>query len=226
VRGMMNCTEAKAISSCYVDGAVTGMQMKKVSDHLAECGECRKEYELLSRTQQMVAELGRVPAPPDLALQLQVAISREASRRNLRYRWQGLAVRFEHACNAFMVPATAGLLSAVVFFGLLIGMFAVPASLSAVDDVPLSLYTPPQLADSPFRVSVGNDEDALVVDAYVDANGRVQDYRIISAPKGAENLLPQLDNMMIFTTFRPATSFGLPTAGRVVVSFANVNVRG
>jgi predicted anti-sigma-YlaC factor YlaD len=222
----MNCSEARAISSCYVDGAVTGVQMKAVSDHLAACGECRKDYELTSRTQQLVAGLGRIPAPSNLALKLQIALSQEASR-NLRSRFQGFLVHLENASNAFMVPATAGFLSAVVFFGLLIGMFAVPASLSADDDIPLALYTPPQLADSPFRVSVGNsDDDSLVVDAFVDANGRIQDYRIISAPPGAENLLPQLDNMMIFTTFRPATSFGLPTAGRVVVSFANVNVRG
>jgi anti-sigma factor RsiW len=221
----MDCKQAKAISSSYVDGAVTGVEMKGVSDHLAACVDCRKEYQLLAKTQEMVASLGRVPAPPDLALKLRVAVSQEAAK-TLRYRWSGIALRFENAMNAFMFPAAAGFLSAVVFFGLLIGMFAVPASLRAADDVPLGLYTPPQLADSPFRVTVGNAEDALVVDAYVDANGRVQDYRIISAPAGADKVLRQLDNMMIFTTFRPATSFGLPTSGRVVVSFANVSVRG
>lgn len=221
----MDCKQARAISSCYVDGAVTGMQMNAISAHLAMCPECRREYRLISKTQEMVAGLGRIPAPADLALRLQVAISQESSSR-LRHQLQGMLVRYENAFNAFMFPAAAGVLSAVVFFGLLIGMFAKPVSLKPLEDVPLTLYKPPQLADSPFRVSIGNAEEALVVDAYVDANGRVQDYRIISAPAGAENLLPLLDNMMIFTTFRPATSFGLPTAGRVVVSFANVNVRG
>ena len=225
MRGIMNCKQARAISSGYIDGAVTGLEMNAISAHLAECTECRREYQLLTRTQAMVASLGRVSAPPDLALKLQLAISQEASRRGV-YEWQGRLVRLEHAFNSFMFPATAGVLSAVVFFGLLIGMFAKPVSLKAAEDVPLSFYKPPQLADSPFRLSVGNAEDALVVDAFVDANGRVQDYRIISAPAGAEKLLPQLDNMMIFTTFRPATSFGLPTAGRVVISFASVNVRG
>ena len=223
----MNCKQAKSISSCYVDGAVTGVEMQAFTEHLAKCGDCRKDHQMTLRTQMLVSELGRVAAPRDLALKLRVAISQEASR-SFSNRWQGFVTRSEHAFNAFMFPATAGLVSAVVFFGLLIGMFAVPGSLtaSAADDVPLTLYTPPQLSASPFRVSVGNAEDALVVDAFVDANGRVQDYRIISAPAGAENLLPQLDNMMIFTTFRPATSFGLPTPGRVVVSFSNVNVRG
>jgi len=36
----------------------------------------------------------------------------------------------------------------------------------------------------------------------------------------------QLDQMMIFTVFRPATSFGLPAASRVVLSFSRIQVGG
>ena len=60
----------------------------------------------------------------------------------------------------------------------------------------------------------------------VDANGRVQDYRIISGPKDAAEYTNQLDKVMIFTTFRPATSFGRPTVGRAVLSFSKINVKG
>ena len=35
-----------------------------------------------------------------------------------------------------------------------------------------------------------------------------------------------LKNLLIFTTFRPAMTFGHPTTGRVVISFAKINVRG
>jgi hypothetical protein len=42
----------------------------------------------------------------------------------------------------------------------------------------------------------------------------------------SEKLMPQLDNMMIFTIFRPATAFGKPTPSKVVLSFSSVNVRG
>jgi hypothetical protein len=68
--------------------------------------------------------------------------------------------------------------------------------------------------------------DALVVEAYVGPDGRVQDYRILSAPDNAQAILPELKNMLIFTTFHPATSFGQPTAGRVVLSFSKVQVKG
>jgi hypothetical protein len=54
----------------------------------------------------------------------------------------------------------------------------------------------------------------------------VQDYRILSQPDDDEALLPKVKNMLIFTTFRPATSMGRPTPGRAVISFSKINVRG
>jgi len=68
--------------------------------------------------------------------------------------------------------------------------------------------------------------DTLVVEAYIDQNGRVQDYRILSAPENTKEIVPELNKMLIFTTFRPATAFGQPTSGRAILSFAKVNVKG
>jgi hypothetical protein len=41
-----------------------------------------------------------------------------------------------------------------------------------------------------------------------------------------KDLTPELKNMLIFTTFKPATAFGQPTAGRAVLSFSNIQVKG
>jgi hypothetical protein len=68
--------------------------------------------------------------------------------------------------------------------------------------------------------------DSLVIEAIVDANGRVQDYRILSNPKDSQAVLPEVKNMLLFTTFRPATSMGRPTAGRAVLSFSKISVKG
>jgi hypothetical protein len=60
----------------------------------------------------------------------------------------------------------------------------------------------------------------------VDANGRVQDYRILSQSDDAKAALPQVKNLLIFTTFRPALAMGVPTSGRAVISFSKVSVKG
>lgn len=68
--------------------------------------------------------------------------------------------------------------------------------------------------------------DSIVIEAYVDATGRVQDYRILTGPSDVNAYLPQLNNMLIFTVFHPATAFGQPTTGKAVLSFSRINVRG
>ena len=224
----MNCHRARSLFSSYLDGAVTGRQMQAVSEHLGECAACRTEYAAWQRTQRMVASLGQKPAPPELGLRLRVALSQAVAQRNQR-RWQGWQVRLQNLADAFMLPATAGLISALIFFGVLIGFMAMPEHLSAArDDVPTLLYTPPRLQAMPADPGLQSATNAepLVLEALVDANGRVQDYRILSGPADKSRLEPQLNNIMIFTTFQPATTFGVPTPGRAVISFAKINVGG
>jgi hypothetical protein len=226
----MNCKRARSLFSSYLDGAVSGREMQAIAQHLRECSACRIEYAAWQRAQRLVSSLGPKAAPPELALRLRVAIS-QAAAQGTQHRLQGLLVRMENLAGAFMLPATAGLISAVIFFGVLIGFMAMPVQLSASrDDVPTLLYTPPRLQALPSNLGLESEPTAnsepVVVETTVDANGRVQDYRIISGPADARGLEPQLNNIMIFTTFQPATTFGVPTSGRAVLSFARINVGG
>ncbi len=222
----MKCTDARPLFSANLDGVLPGAQMQRLSEHLEVCQECSVQYASLSQTQRLVASLGRRRPPQDLALKLRVAISREAALRRER-SWQTWSVRLEDAFRAFMIPATAGIISAVIFFGVMIGFFALPSSVSAADQDLPAFYTPPQLASLPVEPGIASAiPESVVVETIVDANGRVQDYRVLSGPQDTSQYSTQLDSVMIFTTFRPATSFGRPTVGRAVLSFAKINVRG
>jgi hypothetical protein len=82
-----------------------------------------------------------------------------------------------------------------------------------------SAYTAPQLQEVPTST------DGLVtVEAYVDSDGRVEDYRLLSDARGSKNLSPQVKNMLIFTTFRPATFMGRPTRGTATLVFSQTGV--
>jgi Putative zinc-finger len=220
----MNCAHAKLLFSCYLDGAVTGKQMRVLSQHLETCDGCRQEYDSLRQTQQLLVQVSRRKAPSDLALKLRIAVSHEVAQSK-RPRLDGLLVRMANTLNGFMVPATAGLGTAVVTFVVLMGFLA---PLQADNpDVPLVLYTAPQLQQSAFGTTLDSiNDDSLVIEADVDSRGRVQDYRILSNPREATALLPQVKNMLIFTTFRPATAMGRPTPGRAVLSFSKISVKG
>ena len=221
----MNCSVAKGLMSSYLDGAVTRRQMAHMDEHLRACLECSTRFASVQQTQSLVASLGRKPAPPELALKLRVALSQELANSR-RSRWERLKVRWENAFNAIMVPATAGALATLIVFGLLISVLW-PSQVRASNDVPTMLYTPAELKSTPFELTMGAaNADSLIVEAYVGPDGRVLDYRLLSAPEDAEAVLPQLKNMLIFATFQPATAFGRPTSGRVILTFSRVQVKG
>jgi hypothetical protein len=222
----MKCAEAKWMFSPYLDGAVSGTEMHALRLHLNQCSHCNREYALLRQTQELLAKVGRPRVPADLALNLRVAISREAAAAK-RPRFQGFRVRLENALHAFMVPATAGTIAAIAIFGFLIGSTLPELQARNINDVPLMLYTGPELQESSFAATLSSvNDDSLVIEAYVDANGRVQDYRILSDPDSTQKLLPEVKRMLIFTTFRPAMSMGRPTPGHAVLSFSKISVRG
>ena len=222
-----NCAEIKKLFSPYLDGRASGSEMHALTRHVEECASCAWEYAAVRRTQQLLANLSPAKPPADLALKLRLAISREVEPAK-RARFEGLRVRMENALEAFMVPATAGFLSALVIFGIAMVYFVAPSTLQAGSDVPLVMVnTAPELQQSAFGMTLDTIEaDSLVIEAYVDANGRVQDYRILSDSEKSKEVLPQVKRMLIFTTFRPALSMGRPTASRAVLSFSKISVRG
>jgi Putative zinc-finger len=223
----LNCGEAKELLSPYLDGAVTGAEMQALQKHLDQCAPCMREYKSLRQTQKLLMSVGRVKEPADLGLKLRLAISREAAETR-RPRFEGLRLRVENTLNAFMVPATAGLVCALLIFGLVTAILAMPGEVQANNqDVPTVLNTGPELQQSVFGTTLSAmNTDSLVIEAYVDRNGRVQDYKILSDPGESQELLPQVKRMLIFTTFRPAMSMGRPISSRAVLSFSRVSVRG
>jgi hypothetical protein len=162
-----------------------------------------------------------------LGLKLRLAISREVAAGK-RPAFEGLRVRLENTVRAFMVPATAGFLSAVIIFGVAMAYFVAPSTLQAKNDVPLVMVnTGPELQANSMGISMDRiNSDSLVIEALVDERGRVQDYRILSDPADSQEVLPQVKQMLIFTQFRPALSMGRPTRSRAVLSFSRISVRG
>lgn len=222
----MKCSDAQRLMSSYLDGAVTRSRLAEIGQHLQNCEECSAEYECLHETQKLVGSLGRKPVPPEVALKVRVAISQQLANAR-RPRWESLVLQWQNVFNAVMVPATAGLVTTIIIFGLLISFLYYPGQLSAANDVPTAFFTPPELQWAPFDLAVGvSNTEALIVEAYVDANGRVQDYRILSGPDDMKTLPTELKNVLIFTTFRPATSFGRPTSSRAILSFSKIQVKG
>jgi negative regulator of sigma E activity len=170
-----------------------------------------------------------VPEPEDLLLRIRVAVSQERARRQRR-RLESLKLAWKNTLGPFVLQASAGFASAVLLLGtviLMVSMFAQPETAQANADEPLGMATAPHL----LGLSSGADNDDInaaapvVVEAYINDEGQVYDYRIVSGPTDATTRR-QVENLLLFSVFEPARFFGQPVRGLAVLSFSGVSVRG
>jgi len=75
-----------------------------------------------------------------------------------------------------------------------------------------------------MAVQTGRDVPILV-DAKVDTSGRVYDYTILDGPRDMAVRL-EVEQNLLSSVFRPATVFGTPVDGHVMLTYTGVSVRG
>ncbi|HTV06659.1 MAG TPA: zf-HC2 domain-containing protein [Acidobacteriaceae bacterium] len=247
---METCQSIRERFSAYLDGALTGILMQETAAHLESCEECGCEFAGWRATQSALTALGPAKAPADLALRLRVALSQEKTRtaRQSIARWH---VRWQNSVAPFLLRASAGFASAVVLLGtaaMLVGAFASPQPVEARAASPdqatsprflysmVSATTPVSAEMRPASLHTsgmsGAEEaravqnaNSVVVEAYVNRNGRVYDYRIISGPDTPASRA-QVENLLLFSVFEPARVFGEPVRGVAVLSFSGISVQG
>jgi hypothetical protein len=227
---MSGCDRVRASLMDYLDGRLTGYEMQSVDAHLELCPECASECASERELGSSLAALGPVPEPADLLLRIRVAVSQERARshRNVFSHW-GLA--WKNTVGPFLLQAGAGLASATLLLGsviLLVTMFAKPESAQATPDEPLGDATAPRLlyfSNAQGSEPMSSINGPVMVEAYVNGEGQVYDYRILSGPVDSQTR-SQVENMLLFSRFAPARFFGQPVRGLAVLSFSGVKVRG
>ena len=224
----MSCFEVRELFSGYLDGAISGREMLAMSGHLELCGECKFEFEAWRGVQQALASAGAVKAPADLGLKLRLAISHESARRRSHW-WDAITSRWDNLLRPALVQASAGLAGTLVLVGgiaMLIGVVAVPQAVMANDE-PLGALTAPHYLYSSAQlgpVTTGEDT-TIVIQADVNSNGRVYNYKILSGPQDLTTETQVLDQLVL-QVYEPARAFGQPVKGQVLITFSGVSVRG
>jgi hypothetical protein len=221
-----SCETVRAEFSAYLDGAVTGVAMAAIAEHLEACDPCSEEFNIWRTIQQSLGELGTASTPVHLQAQLLEAIAVE--------REQGthlsLPHRFSIAWQSWLAPAalrfSGALAVAVVILGSLGWMFGAPITVQANDDNIAHLAGPHYMYSEvpPQPIMVSHDVPILV-DAKVDTTGRVYDYAIVTGPKDSGVQL-RVEQNLLASVFKPATAFGIPVRGHVVLTYMGVSVRG
>jgi len=230
----MNCEQIGARLSDYLDGAVSGQQMSEIVSHIdghesvEGCGACAGELKAWRATQDALTAVGPVKAPADLALRLRLAISHEKARRESRLM-DRLSLAWDNGMRPALLQIASGLAASVLLLGsmlALMNMVGAPPAVQA-DDEPLGAMTQPHYRYSTMgQDGVATPHDSpIVVEASIDTLGRVYDYTIVAGPRDATTE-KQVANQLLNSVFEPASAFGVPIRGRVVLTYSGVLVRG
>jgi hypothetical protein len=232
----MNCRETERHLPGYVDGAIRSENHARVRDHLESCGDCREQLERYRRLAVCLASLEPAQPPQDLALRIRISAAQLRPEITFGRRlWMRAVMVFENILEPFAVPATGGILTALVVFVLVVQnmLVGVPLGRAVPNDRSLTFFQPAQLESlASFPVpgvvaTEGNpDSGYLQLEATLNSRGEVVSYKILSGPDNPA-VQRQIDQVLLFSRFRPELSFGRPTnGGRVVLSFSEVRVRG
>jgi len=170
----------------------------------------------------------RMP-PAGLRASLRAMASRECAvreRSNLRAAGLGFADRFSLWANNLMrplaLPFAGGILSALGLFSIWLTP-TYPLRADTGFDVPVGLPTEAAIVGT-FNIGVSSPD--VVVDVYLDGD-RFVDYKVVSGElTNAE--LRRLQNVLVFSRFVPARSFGVPRVSKIRVSLisSSIDVRG
>lgn len=240
----MKCQKVRSRLAGYLDDALVNApaphERRDIGRHLEACADCREELQRYRKLSVLLSRMPRAVAPSDLAVRIKVAAAQAQESRDWAHRWQRMKDRAEilldNVFRPLTVPATGGLFSAFLIFVFVLHMILPGITVQAdPNDIPtgllrpaevISLYNYPDAALPEVKNPDVDSQRDLLVDVTVDAQGQMTNYSILAGPDTRE-LRHQLDQMLIFSRFRPMLSFGRPTAGgHVVLSFSAVHVRG
>ena len=225
---MKKCGHFRDQFSAYLDGAVSGAAMHEIAAHLEICTGCAAEFAQWRDTQSLVSSIGPAKAPANLGLRLRVALSQQTANTAQEKIARG-RVRWQNTFKPLMWQVTAGFASTVALLGaagLLMGMFAYPEAALAGDE-PLGMASNPRFLYSALEPAGGaaDNNNPVVVQAFVNGEGRVYDYKILSGNADSKTR-SQLEDTLSFSVFAPAQVFGQPVRGTVLLSFSGVSVPG
>lgn len=226
----MSCQTVRNILSGFLDQPMAEPERTRVTNHLAACRECAAHLAELSEMRTYLRSFSLAPVPRRLGTELQVIASRERARAastrtlslTLRSWFATCRLAIDNMMRPLALPFAGGLLSALLLFGLIVPVLGFRPAVR--NDVPTVLYTAATLVEvAPLGIS----DDEAVVELSVDAKGQATNYTVERGEVTPE-MQADLTKMMFFARFTPATSFGQPTNGKVLVSFRRVHyvVRG
>ncbi len=227
----LRCKNVRSSLWDYAARALPESERAAVDSHLDVCRNCDRCLSDVSSLRNGFRHLPAQPVPPLLATKLRVIASRERSRQMMRLNpalWlrdkiSSAVMRFDNFLRPLAVPATGGLLASCFCFSLIAHTLQLRPYVPG-DDMPIGLYTEMTINDvSPFSLS----RQDVTMEVAVDATGAVTNVTPMpqSGNKPTAEELNQIANLVLYSTFTPATRAGQKVASKRLLAIRHFEVR-
>lgn len=222
-----DCLAVQEHFSAYLDGALDGRVMGQLAAHLERCTVCREEFDTWRTMHTALSELRSAEVPQALQAQLRDTLASEMVRGTHLSPLCRFRAFWQRSLLPMGMRVGAGLSAAVVLVCTLSWLVGTVAPVQANDDRLANLNAPHYLYSvaPPEPIITTSAFVAVLVDAKVDAEGRVYDYEVIEGPKDPATL-SRIEANLLESIFKPATVFGVPVRGHAVMTYTAVSVRG
>lgn len=219
----MHCSWIQQRLSAYAEGELSSLAGFVTRLHLQVCPSCLRDAEAMEAAWSPLRLL-REPEPPStLATQLRAAISVEIAHGNpWQWRMARLRASIRDGLRPMAIRTVSGSLAAALLFGMIMpALWTMPVE--ANDDVPVT-YLTKGLVSSPTLEArdlfpFSEDTDVLV---YIDTRGKMYDFQLPEDQRQNVQLRAEIAQSLLLAEFEPATFFGQPVLGRVVITFTTV----
>jgi hypothetical protein len=231
----MSCDNVRDRISLLLDHQTAGAERERMLAHLAGCQACGARYESLRDMKRVMGGMSRTPVPPDVQVELRALAARERARQLSRLShgsrlsyWAGrLRMEFDNLMRPLALPFAGGVCAALLAFGMLVPNLSFAHHLY-LDDPAVALPTNPDgkvvgvIGEIPRVESIDASQasapaDGTVVELTIDQKGRVRYYSVVRG-----ELTRDMESIILFSYFTPATTFGQPTWGKVRVSLVPI----
>lgn len=210
------------------DFAVSGADESEgcaLTSHVAECADCQMEERRIRSLSAGLRQLPVKTTPPLSATRLLVLASHvkqgDTPGRFDRLRTR-LRLTLDNIWKPLAVPAAGGIMASLLCFTTIVDTLTFRPELLLGADMPVGLFSAVTLTEpSPFGC-MGED---VTVQLTVDSHGRVTDFTIPRG-KASPEQMQEIGNLVLYSTFTPAMSFGQKISSRILVDIHHVNVRG
>jgi hypothetical protein len=216
--------------SPLLDRQLAAEQRENVLAHLEVCRECDDHLQAIQNQRKSLLRMDRAPVPPALTTRLRVLASHEHKRQLARATFaarrrhfaERLQLFFENMMQPVALPLAGGFASAMVIFMVLVpsltfqhhfsdeALFTYPDGQVVLVDSHGEYVQASNLDPRILPPTVAIPDNANAVTLTVDENGKVRGWAVAQG-----RLTPELLNVIMFSQFRPATNFGVPTAAKV-----------